>query len=79
MRIKLLTSIAGHNFSHNAGTIVDWPNRDEAVRLIAGGLAEPAPAYVERAVRPSAPAVATRPPAPPPSAPPRSGRMTKGG
>lgn len=70
MRIKLLTSIAGHNFSHNAGSIVDWPSRDEAVRLIAGGLAEPAPADVERAVRP---------PAPRPSAPPRSGKMTKGG
>lgn len=51
-KIKLLTSMAGINFSHNAGDIVDC-NDAEAKRFIDAGIAEaieaPAP-KVERAV-----------------------------
>lgn len=65
MRIKLLTSIAGKNFSHSSGEIVDWPNDAEAERLVAAGQAELVPS-VERAVRPRAPEQATRKPMSPP-------------
>ena len=54
-KVKLLTSMAGINFSHNAGDIIDC-NEAEAVRFIAAGIAEPVEATkIERAV--SKPAV----------------------
>lgn len=52
-KVKLLTSMAGINFSHNAGDVIDC-NEAEAVRFIAGGIAEPinVPAQkIERAVK----------------------------
>lgn len=39
-KIKLLTSMAGIDFSHNQGDIIDC-NDAEAVRFIEAGLAEP--------------------------------------
>jgi hypothetical protein len=39
-KVKLLTSMAGIDFSHNAGDIIDC-NDAEAVRFIANGIAEP--------------------------------------
>lgn len=39
-QVRLLTSMAGINFSHNAGDVVDC-NEAEAVRFIAAGIAEP--------------------------------------
>ena len=48
-KVKLLTSMAGIDFSHNAGDIIDC-NDAEAVRFIAAGIAEPVEAAkVERA------------------------------
>ena len=41
MKVKLLTSMAGADFSHEAGAVVDLPD-DEAKRFLAAGLAEPA-------------------------------------
>lgn len=38
-KVKLLTSMAGINFSHNAGDIIDC-NDAEAVRFIEAGIAE---------------------------------------
>lgn len=38
-KIKLLTSLAGISFSHNAGDIVDC-NAEEAARYINAGIAE---------------------------------------
>lgn len=38
-KVKLLTSMAGINFSHNAGDIIDC-NEAEAVRFINAGIAE---------------------------------------
>jgi hypothetical protein len=50
-KVKLLTSMAGIDFSHNAGDIIDC-NEAEAVRFISAGIAEPVEtAKVERAVR----------------------------
>ena len=49
MRIKLLTSIAGTNFSHGAGSVVEWPDDAEAKRYIAAGLAEPVVGKVAKA------------------------------
>lgn len=49
-KVKLLTSMAGINFSHNAGDVIDC-NEAEAVRFIAGGIAEPINVPVERAVK----------------------------
>lgn len=40
MRVKLLTSRAGVDFSQSRGEIVEVSS-DEGARLIAGGLAEP--------------------------------------
>lgn len=49
-KVKLLTSMAGIDFSHNAGDTIDC-NEAEAVRFIAAGIAEPVEtAKVERAV-----------------------------
>lgn len=49
-KVKLLTSMAGIDFSHNAGDIIDC-NEAEAVRFIAANIAEPVEgAKVERAV-----------------------------
>ena len=48
-KVKLVTSMAGIDFSHNAGDIIDC-NEAEAVRFIAAGIAEPVEtAKVERA------------------------------
>lgn len=50
-QVKLLSSMAGINFSHNAGDVIDC-NEAEAVRFIAAGIAEPVDgANVERATR----------------------------
>ena len=38
-KVKLLTSMAGINFSHNQGDIIDC-NEAEAVRFINAGIAE---------------------------------------
>ena len=40
MKVKLLTSMAGIDFSHNAGDTIDC-NDEEAKRFIEGGIAEP--------------------------------------
>lgn len=73
MRIKLLTSIAGSNFSHSSGEVVNWPSDTEAQRLIEGGLAEAVP-EVERAVRGEASENATRKP----STKPEGGKASRG-
>jgi hypothetical protein len=39
-KVKLLTSMAGINFSHNAGDLIDC-NDAEAKRYVAAGIAEP--------------------------------------
>jgi len=50
-KVKLLTSMAGIDFSHNHGDVIDC-NDAEAVRFIAAGIAEPVDAVkVERAVQ----------------------------
>jgi len=51
-KVKLLTSMAGIDFSHNAGDIIDC-NEAEAVRFIAVGIAEAIGKPVERAVKKS--------------------------
>lgn len=40
MKVKLLQSMAGIAFSHNAGDIIDC-NAEEAKRFIDAGIAEP--------------------------------------
>lgn len=40
MKVKLLTSMAGIDFSHNAGDEIDC-NEAEAKRFIEAGIAEP--------------------------------------
>ena len=51
MQVKLLTSMAGINFSHNAGDVIDC-NEAEAKRFIEAGIAEPVSApKIERAVK----------------------------
>ena len=48
-QVKLLTSMAGINFSHNAGDVIDC-NEAEAIRFIEAGIAEPVEkSRVERA------------------------------
>ena len=50
-KVKLLTSMAGIDFSHNVGDVIDC-NEAEAVRFIAAGIAEPVEtAKIERAVK----------------------------
>ncbi len=39
-KVKLLTSMAGIDFSHNQGDIIDC-NEAEALRYIGAGIAEP--------------------------------------
>jgi hypothetical protein len=39
-KVKLLTSMAGINFSHNEGDVIDC-NEAEAIRFIQAGIAEP--------------------------------------
>lgn len=47
MQILLLTSVAGLEFSHRPGAVVDWPDTAEAKRMIAGGNArEPSPGEI---------------------------------
>lgn len=51
MKVKLLTSMAGIDFSHNSGDVIDC-NEAEAKRFIEAGIAEPyAEPKVERAVK----------------------------
>lgn len=49
-KVKLLTSMAGINFSHNVGDVIDC-NDAEAARFIAAGIAEMPESTVERAVK----------------------------
>ena len=50
MKVRLLTSMAGIDFSHNQGDEIDC-NEAEAKRFIEAGIAEPiATSKVERAV-----------------------------
>lgn len=51
-KVKLLTSMAGINFSHNVGDVIDC-NEAEALRFVAAGIAEAVEvpgSKVERAV-----------------------------
>jgi hypothetical protein len=41
MKLKLLQSMAGIEFSHNRGDIIEVANNDEAKRYIEVGIAEP--------------------------------------
>ena len=52
MKVRLLTSMAGIDFSHNSGDEIDC-NAAEAARYIKAGIAEAieTPSKVERAVR----------------------------
>ena len=50
-KVKLLTSMAGIDFSHNQGDIIDC-NEAEAVRYIQAGIAEPvSSSKIEKAVK----------------------------
>ncbi len=50
-QVKLLTAMAGIDFSHNQGDVIDC-NEAEAKRFIEAGIAEPVTATkVERAVK----------------------------
>ena len=50
-KVRLLTSMAGIDFSHNQGDVIDC-NEAEAVRFIKAGIAEPIEAAKpERAVK----------------------------
>lgn len=50
-KVRLLTSMAGIDFSHNQGDVIDC-NEAEAVRFIKAGIAEPVEASKpERAVK----------------------------
>ena len=50
-KVRLLTSMAGIDFSHNQGDVIDC-NEAEAVRFIKAGIAEPVEAAKpERAVK----------------------------
>ncbi len=50
-KVKLLTSMAGIDFSHNQGDIIDC-NEAEAVRYISAGIAEAVESVkVEKAVK----------------------------
>ena len=66
MKLKILTGLAGADFAHGPGDIVDQPDAAEARRWIAAGYAEAATADragVETASRKG------RKPAPPAAAP----------
>ena len=56
MKIKLLTSMAGINFSHNAGDIIEVDDADYVRRLIENGVGEivDEPAAVETATKKTA-------------------------
>lgn len=50
-KVKLLTSMAGVDFSHNAGDVIEC-NDAEAKRFIAAGIAEPVKEQrIEKAVK----------------------------
>lgn len=68
MKVKILISIAGSNFSHAAGEEPDIKDEAEAKRWIAAGIAEKLkPAKKKATAKPAAPAA---PPAePPPTTP----------
>jgi len=53
-QVRLLTSMAGIDFSHNRGDVIDC-NDAEAQRFIAAGIAEPVEtAQIEKAVKKTA-------------------------
>jgi hypothetical protein len=56
MKIKLLTSMAGINFSHNAGDIIEVDDADYVRRLVENGVGEivDEPAAVETATKKTA-------------------------
>ena len=56
MKIKLLTSMAGINFSHNAGDIIEVDDADYVRRLVEKGVGEivDEPAAVETATKKTA-------------------------
>jgi len=62
MKIKLLTSIAGINFSHNAGDIIEVDDADYVRRLVENGVGEivDEPAAVETATKKTATRKAAR-------------------
>jgi len=50
-KVKLLTSLAGTDFSHNTGDVIDC-NEAEAQRFFAAGIAEPVQEQrIEKAVK----------------------------
>ncbi len=50
-KVKLLTSLAGIDFSHNAGDVIDC-NEAEAQRFFTSGIAEPVKEQrIEKAVK----------------------------
>ena len=62
MKIKLLTSMAGINFSHNAGDIIEVDDADYVRRLVENGVGEiiDEPAAVETATKKTATRKAAR-------------------
>lgn len=62
MKIKLLTSMAGINFSHNAGDIIEVDDADYVRRLVENGVGEivDEPAAVETATKRTATRKAAR-------------------
>jgi hypothetical protein len=56
MKIKLLTSMAGIDFSHNSGDIIDVDDAEYVRRLVANGIGEivDQPAAVETATKKTA-------------------------
>jgi hypothetical protein len=56
MKIKLLTSMAGMDFSHNAGDIIEVDDADYVRRLVENGVGEivDEPAAVETATKKTA-------------------------
>ncbi len=62
MKIKLLTSMAGINFSHNAGDIINVDDADYVRRLVENGVGEivDEPEAVETATKKTATRKAAR-------------------
>jgi len=56
MKIKLLTSMAGIDFSHNSGDIIDVDDAEYVRRLVENGIGEivDQPAAVETAIKKTA-------------------------
>ena len=49
-KVKLLTAMAGVNFSHNAGDEIELTD-DQALRYVAAGIAEIVTPAIEKAVK----------------------------